>query len=429
MKKKMLKKAIVTVSTGLLLLAGISLSHNQAYAETVTSGEQAVVLDKTAALPLENISARFGTSSPNMWTVNVKSTPNYSITDKAIRFYTANDSDTSFYQFPSGTTNPNGVGVTPEIYRATGTVYITVQEAGKAESEPVAYIYDPDYVIGTEKTAPVPLESLEVQNLSSSFQVRVVYNFPTKYDSSNKLFRYYLSEDQKEVFAGYKRNDTFIGSSGYQLPKNKLTGNSVYMTVQENGKLESEPIQVILVPEEKKTIATIFPDPTLSNEVAKQLNKSVDDTMSAEEAQKITIISLGSLISDPVVYDTTGLDSLPNLTQLYLNGGNSNKSFLSIDLSQNKKLESLSLNNYGLKEIDLSQNLELKSLSFYKTDLTSLNVQSNLKLVSVNFYSAGNIKTLDVKDHPPLKELVLRYSGIIDLNTENCPLLETVILA
>ncbi len=135
---------------------------------------------------------------------------------------------------------------------------------------------------------------------------------------------------------------------------------------------ESQPV-VELVPEPNKTIEAVFPDVKLQNEIARQLNKSVDDTFTTADSEKIKILSLTE------VNDATGIETLSNLETLSLTRGN----LASIDLTKNTSLKQIHLSYNKLTSLDLRNNTECTEVYANYNPIKSIMLadSSSLKII------------------------------------------------
>ncbi len=135
------------------------------------------------------------------------------------------------------------------------------------------------------------------------------------------------------------------------------------------------------------------------------------------------------------IKDTTGLNKLTNLVQIYLDKNKITK----LDISKNTKLEYLYVNANKITNIDVSKNTKLKELDLGDNELTSLNVRNNtnLKLLKVSNNDLTeidvskniNLETLDVglnqlpkisvSTNQKLVTLNVGYNGLWDLDLTN----------
>ena len=76
----------------------------------------------------------------------------------------------------------------------------------------------------------------------------------------------------------------------------------------------------------------------------------------------------------------------------------------SLDITQLKKLKTLSIGNSCLDSLDVSQNTELTTLYCYGNNLTSLDLSNNPKLQTL-YCDRNQIKSLDISNNPNLSKL------------------------
>ncbi|MGL4907911.1 MAG: FISUMP domain-containing protein, partial [Bacteroidales bacterium] len=100
-----------------------------------------------------------------------------------------------------------------------------------------------------------------------------------------------------------------------------------------------------------------------------------------------SIASVTSLnVTSLSIANMTGIELFTGLTSLYASG--SNKTFASIDLSKNTKLQTLQVyNNTALTALDVSKNTLLTNLQAYNCRFSTLNVSANTNLQTLYVYS------------------------------------------
>ncbi len=166
-----------------------------------------------------------------------------------------------------------------------------------------------------------------------------------------------------------------------------------------------------------------IPDPAFKSYLIDNFDLDGDGELSIEEALKITKIEIGQ---DDYGYNDIGiaitslkgLESMPNLVELNFEAvdwDNYDNAFLgnlsSIDLSQNKALEYLSITFCPLDELDISHNTELIGLNCESNALTKLDVTKNTKLKYLYCGMENNLTSLDVSQNRALQELCCGFDG------------------
>ena len=156
-------------------------------------------------------------------------------------------------------------------------------------------------------------------------------------------------------------------------------------------------------------IKEVFPDPMLASYIALQLNLSVDDLFTVEDARRITKVKLDTMYRG---FDMVSLEGMEYLTNLeYFLIWEFAGVITEIDVSSFHKLEYLYICD-PIKNIDLSNNPKLKELIIGSDHtLTSLDLSNNpeLELLEVSYYKSKNI---DLSNNLELRFLCLRESSL-----------------
>lgn len=153
----------------------------------------------------------------------------------------------------------------------------------------------------------------------------------------------------------------------------------------------SEVASVSVNEDEKSSIGVIkevFPDPVFANYIAKQVRKTVDDTFTKADAEKIVDVIIFSR-GERGLDNAAGIEQLPNLERLTIGFGN----IETIDLSQNKKLKDITLQQTNnLLALDLSNNPEVEEI-----DISNLGEANSVnKLASLDITNCSKLKKLNV---------------------------------
>ena len=91
----------------------------------------------------------------------------------------------------------------------------------------------------------------------------------------------------------------------------------------------------------------------------------------------------------------------------------------SLDLSKNTELEFLDCADNKLTSLDLSKNTKLKSLDCYENLIDELDLRNNTELTSLNCYG-NHLKALDLSMNSKLEYLSVGYNPLSSLDVKNC---------
>ncbi|WP_420580832.1 hypothetical protein [Reichenbachiella sp.] len=183
---------------------------------------------------------------------------------------------------------------------------------------------------------------------------------------------------------------------------------------------------------------------------AQLINQGIDsDTTINQQILKSDAESISRLVlkgrQDTVIIDLTGIEGFTNLTFLSA----SYNDFTTVDLSNNLKLDSVSLIANLLTEIDFSKNENLVYVQLESNELRAVNGLSNkqklnnvqlsfnyLKELDVSnsavekvFAGDNDIETIDLSGTGDLKNLFLKTNDLVSIDLSENPLLETVVLS
>lgn len=147
-----------------------------------------------------------------------------------------------------------------------------------------------------------------------------------------------------------------------------------------------------------------------------------DKQISVAEAQAYTgLIIAGTAYG--TISDFTGLEAFTNITSLYLYSNSVNQN---LDLTNNTKLTSLTINNDEFTTIDISQLTDLETIYLNNiSNLTTLDVSNNTKLKSVQI-DRTSIASIDLSDLALLESFKSRLSKLTAVTFSNNPLLKIV---
>ena len=188
------------------------------------------------------------------------------------------------------------------------------------------------------------------------------------------------------AFLKPKKVESLIENKSYQTPANKyFDDDKLYECV-----IDSYNIYMLAVSNNFDPI---------------DINKSLSD----EELAKIKSLSC----NQKGIESTKGIEKLTNIEKIELSGN----SIAEIDLSQNKKLITVHLQENFLDSIDLSSNENLEKLVINDNYLESIDISKNQKLKSLSI-DRNPIETIDVSKNNALEELSVRGNPlkIIDIS-------------
>lgn len=140
------------------------------------------------------------------------------------------------------------------------------------------------------------------------------------------------------------------------------------------------------------------------------------DSLTDEQLSKMTKLACNYDLEKLKLKDITGIEKMPNLTNLFIYNSNLEK----VDLSKNIKITNLYLSNNKIKEIDISKNINLISLYISDNNLININLKNNINLE--NLYASNNqLTNLDITKNKKLKKIIINNNNIenIYINKNN----------
>lgn len=145
-------------------------------------------------------------------------------------------------------------------------------------------------------------------------------------------------------------------------------------------------------------------------------NQFVTDATPVQNLTKLKVLHLGANELSAI-----DVSKLVELDSLFLFG---NMNITSLDLSHNKKLREIFLQNMGIKSLDLS-----KCINLTKAYINNAKVLENLTIGSLPKLERldavkQNLTSIVAKDLPALKELHLNSNKIKNITLKNLPILE-----
>ncbi len=193
--------------------------------------------------------------------------------------------------------------------------------------------------------------------------------------------------------------------------------------VQTGGLIDSskalDAIKKIEPPVKVESIKDVFPDNILSQEIAKQLNKTVNDAFTEADSKKIV-----SIIIQNGVSSAKGIERLVNLTTLKLTHGN----LTSIDLTRNVNLNVLELQYNEIASINLSPNVKLQRLILYSNAITKIDLTKNVNLTFMNL-SYNQLTSLDLSKNIKGNQIYAENNKLNSINFGNANNFQIVFLA
>lgn len=197
----------------------------------------------------------------------------------------------------------------------------------------------------------------------------------------------------------------------------------------------------------KSTYITI-PDENFEKNLIRQgidSDSIVNQKILRSDAKKVQHLNLNAVQMTFAVLDLKGIEGFSELLSLDASG----QKLRTINLNQNKKLESLSLNNNSIEQINLRSNTKLKSVTLSGNKIQSViglenldslnsiylsfNELENFTLVnsSVEYFEASRnqLKTIDFSQAQELKTIVLINNKLQNLNLRNLTLLENLMVS
>ncbi len=99
------------------------------------------------------------------------------------------------------------------------------------------------------------------------------------------------------------------------------------------------------------------------------------------------------------VADATGLEAFTNITSIR---AGFNAVLTSIDLSQNKAITNLEIENCSLSSLDVTENTKLKVITAYGNDITAIDLSQNTRLLDV-WLSGNQLTSLDLSQNDAVR--------------------------
>ncbi|WP_086315520.1 hypothetical protein A5821_003005 [Enterococcus sp. 7F3_DIV0205] len=162
-------------------------------------------------------------------------------------------------------------------------------------------------------------------------------------------------------------------------------------------------------------IKDVFPAPNFAAEIAKQLGKSIHDSLTQEEADKIKSIVLSGYHNQEVD-NAQGIEYLSNLEYLQFQDGK----LSTLDLSKNKKLNWLEVSGSLITTLDLKNNPELRWIDATGSKLTSIDITNCTKLESLQL-GTNKLKTIDLSRNPKLSFLSIYRNQLESIDVSKNP--------
>ena len=166
-----------------------------------------------------------------------------------------------------------------------------------------------------------------------------------------------------------------------------------------------------------------FKDDTLYECIINSLNqekingkedRNISYVVTDDELSQLKVLNCSGYNKEAKVKDTTGIDSMINLTNLQLQYNEVSN----IDVSKLTNLERYYAFENKLTNIDVTKNTKLKVLSVDTNELTSIDISNNplLEYLSVQ---KNKLTSINVNNNVNLKELYLEDNQLTDLDVSN----------
>ena len=156
--------------------------------------------------------------------------------------------------------------------------------------------------------------------------------------------------------------------------------------------------------------ATNFPDDVFRDYVKKNFDKNHNDMLEEAEIDEAKDILLN--IFD--IKNLKGIEHFKKLEQLYCNFSE----LISLDLSKNTELRSLSVNNDNLTELDLSKNTKLEELQCNNNKLNSIDLSKNTELRELRC-SNNKLNSIDLSKNTGLMYLICSNNKLNSIDLSN----------
>ncbi len=159
-----------------------------------------------------------------------------------------------------------------------------------------------------------------------------------------------------------------------------------------------------------------FPDANFRGYVAAMFDKDGDGTLSAAECKAVKKISLDpedDVFPVSSCANLKGIEHFPNLNNISAICVGLTK----LDVTKNKNLKTLWVEDNKLKTLDLRKNTKLETLSCTRNKLTSLKLGKNKKLKEFNI-NGNKLTKVDVGGCTQLKKIFKTHIVVEDYGTE-----------
>lgn len=192
-----------------------------------------------------------------------------------------------------------------------------------------------------------------------------------------------------------------VGNEGIAIKREKEAKAKNYVKFDRSIKV-SKNIQEVELNE------TNFPDYYFRKFLKDRLN-IVDGKISKED-----LIGLSSISVDEDVTNLKGIEFFPNLTDLYAEG------VIHLDISENRKLERLTLEHNKMNSIYLGNNEELEYLNISYGNIRSVNLSNNKKITTFKAVDS-NLGRLELKDNNMLKNINITATNLMRIDLSGAP--------
>ncbi len=140
-------------------------------------------------------------------------------------------------------------------------------------------------------------------------------------------------------------------------------------------------------------------------------DKDTNSFLTFTEIQSATSLQMENIT------DLTGIEFLTELTYLKCVGGDEGK-LESIDLSKNKKLETLDLTSNSLTSLNLENNTQLKSVCGDNNNLGYVDLSNNKLLETISFENSG-LTSIDLSNNEAVEYVDVSNNSITEFDLSN----------
>jgi len=164
-----------------------------------------------------------------------------------------------------------------------------------------------------------------------------------------------------------------------------------------------------------------FPDAAFRTLLIQNYRWAADGVLTEDEAMKVEIIFL-TTDGSVSIKSLKGIEWFPNLAHLSCN----NQKLTEVDVSKNKELDILELDDNELTSIDLTENPNLMTLSLKGNKLKSIDLSKN-RFLSEVILGNNELESLDLSKNPEITLLWVANNQLTSLDLTGLDLYMVVI--